>query len=314
MKSELYALHGLQGVAQNAHEQHSARKQIVVQYLQNSLQNATGRTSVRLNYVNFTEKIVLGHGVDLVGWPQGVGLNAGGLTRANLQRVFDGVTADPPTIYFKKLTPDEHAEKKEAWDLAQHAKSTTQAPQPSSPSLTNVQSLPTPDSQAQTIPHLVELVPTPPVTPSPSPACPTHPSSYGATATLEAPVQSTAPQAVARDASSPLAIELPELSSVADDNTSGTTQAGLKRPLDVNLVDTDVTTGATKEPVSKKQRRTGRNTGSSVARGKSPNVPAESQLPIAEYSPVESTNPTTRSGRKIKKTQRANFVENETYS
>jgi len=60
-----------------------------------------------MNYKNYQSGVVERYGVRLVGWPLPQLKNPSEMRRDELLLVHDGFTADPPTIYFEKLTPEE---------------------------------------------------------------------------------------------------------------------------------------------------------------------------------------------------------------
>ncbi|KAG8940052.1 hypothetical protein FRC03_005819 [Tulasnella sp. 419] len=132
-KSEIYALHGTRGVAQNTQEEKAVQKHTVVSRFNNSLYTAIGRSNVRMNYIHFKERIELDLGVELVGWPFGKVTNPSLMCKSDLQLLYNGLTATPPTIFFQKLTPEQHKMKKAAFKQGQHIKVLT--PTTETPSL-----------------------------------------------------------------------------------------------------------------------------------------------------------------------------------
>ena len=60
-----------------------------------------------MNYKNYQSGVVERYGVRLVGYPLQQLKNPSEMRRDELLLVHDGFTADPPTIYFEKLTPEE---------------------------------------------------------------------------------------------------------------------------------------------------------------------------------------------------------------
>ncbi|KAG8914313.1 hypothetical protein FRC02_005038, partial [Tulasnella sp. 418] len=86
--------------------------QIVISYLRASLYAAASKNDIHLNYLNFEEKIVLEHGVDLVGWHIGLDRNPSSLKKKELEVVLESISSNPPTIYYKKLTKAEVSERK----------------------------------------------------------------------------------------------------------------------------------------------------------------------------------------------------------
>ncbi|KAG8958250.1 hypothetical protein FRC03_009304 [Tulasnella sp. 419] len=106
-KMEAWAIDGGHGVVRAARVNHEAKKHEVVEWLRNSFHSAAEISSGRLNYTRYVEKIVLRYGIDIVGWPLKSFKDPSRMKIHELQAVYDGLTASPPTIYFEKLTETE---------------------------------------------------------------------------------------------------------------------------------------------------------------------------------------------------------------
>ncbi|KAG8916626.1 hypothetical protein FRC02_003700 [Tulasnella sp. 418] len=106
-KMEAWAINGSQGVVRASQLNHDAKKHDVVELLRKSFHSAAEISTGRLSYSKYVEKIVLRHHVDIVGWPLKEFVDPSRMKMHELQSVYDGLTASPPTIYFKKLSETE---------------------------------------------------------------------------------------------------------------------------------------------------------------------------------------------------------------
>ncbi|KZS97434.1 hypothetical protein SISNIDRAFT_482337 [Sistotremastrum niveocremeum HHB9708] len=97
----------VKGVVQNANARKTALKGKITSLVRQGLRDITNGKCMSMVWKGYRQKMEVENGIRLAGWPSHITFNPHDLSPSQLQLIHDGLSADPPTIYWEKISPTE---------------------------------------------------------------------------------------------------------------------------------------------------------------------------------------------------------------